>query len=118
LGLLMLSVVLRRRGLRLHYLGANTPLADMAVYARQVGAEALLVSINSHETLARFQAERGDLAGLEIPLYFGGTLLNTAPQLAAELGGGYLGTDAVAAATALTSRLRPGSRLDPVRGPG
>jgi DNA-binding transcriptional MerR regulator len=98
IGLMMLAVALGRRGVRVHYLGGNTPLADMAVYARAVGARALLLSINTQESLDRFREQRGDLAGLHEPLYFGGQMFNLRPALAQELGGQSLGNSVTEAA--------------------
>ena len=39
LGLMMLTLALRRRGVRVAYLGANVPLGDLAVFTRQQGAQ-------------------------------------------------------------------------------
>ncbi|WP_425148127.1 MerR family transcriptional regulator [Deinococcus sp.] len=108
IGLMMLAVVLRRRGVRVHYLGANTPLADIALYARHVQAEALLISLNTHASLDAFQGEQHELAELKVPLYLGGAMLNEVPGLAPELGATYLGGGALAAAEALVERLGKG----------
>ncbi len=100
-GLMMLAVTLRRKGIQVHYLGGNTPLADMAVYARSVGAQALLLSVNTDDSLLQFRADLHDLNGLEIPVFFGGQTLNLRPALAQELGGHYLGASATQATSAL-----------------
>lgn len=107
-GLLMLAVIVRRMGIHVHYLGPNTPLGDLAVYARQVKANALLVSVNMPEALEALRAQLGDLRDLGMPLYYGGAQFNLAPELALELGGEYLGPDAQAAANALLARLKEG----------
>lgn len=105
IGLMMVATVLRRAGARVHYMGANTPLADLAVYARSVGAQAVLLSVNSHAALAALQAQLADLRDLGAPLYLGGSLLNHTPQLAAQLGGVYCGPDAVQAARQMVAQL-------------
>ena len=102
-GLMMLAVTLRRRGMQVHYLGSNTPLADLAVYARSVGARALLLSLNTDESLDQLRADLGDLGGLDIPIFFGGQVLNLRPALAQELGGHYLGASATQATAALVA---------------
>ncbi|WP_045233985.1 cobalamin B12-binding domain-containing protein, partial [Deinococcus pimensis] len=106
LGLLMVAVVLRRAGVHVHYLGPNTPLGDLAVYARQVRAHALLVSVNTAEALAALTAQLHDLDDLGMPLFFGGSQFNERPERAAQLGGAYLGSDAVSGAQALVTRLK------------
>ncbi|MGY2893578.1 MerR family transcriptional regulator [Deinococcus sp. UYEF24] len=105
IGLMMLAVTLGRRGVQVHYLGSNTPLADMAVYARSVGAKALLLSLNTQDSLDQFRAQMGDFAGLHEPLYFGGQMFNLRPELAQELGGQSLGTSATEAADLLVALL-------------
>ena len=106
LGLLMVSVVLRRSGVHVHYLGPNTPLGDLAVYARQVRADALLISVNTAEALAALDVQQLDLHDLGMPLYLGGAQFNERPERAEQYGGAYLGADAVSGAQALVSRLK------------
>ncbi len=105
IGLMMLSVVLRRRGIRVHYLGSDTPLADMALYAQAVGARAMLLTINTPDSLAQFQAQLPEFGALDVPLYYGGQMLNQSPELAAQLHGEYLGSSATQAAGELVRRL-------------
>jgi len=104
LGLLILSVVLRRLGVQVQYVGANTPLGDLAVYARSVGAQAILLSINTQEALQAALSQRNDLQGQDIPVFVGGHILNTLPQAAAELGQ-WAGPDAVQAARMIVDAL-------------
>lgn len=106
IGLLMLSVVLRRAGVQVHYLGPNTPLGDLAVYARQVRASGVLLSVNTPEALQALRAQLGDLRDLGMPLFFGGAQFNDRPDLAGELGGAYLGIDAVRASQKLVAHLK------------
>ncbi len=116
IGLMMLSVVLRRRGIRVHYLGGNTPLADMALYAQSVGARALLLTVNTPDSLAQLQAQLAEFDGLSMPIYYGGQMLNRRPELAAELHGEYLGSSATQAAGELVRILLvhpPGSPAVP-----
>ncbi|WP_245557544.1 MerR family transcriptional regulator [Deinococcus peraridilitoris] len=101
IGLLMLSVVLRRGGLRVHCLGPNTPLADLALYAGQVGAEAVLLSANSQEALDGLPSQQTALDSVGLPLFFGGASFNACPAQAGALGGHYLGPDAVSASRRL-----------------
>lgn len=105
IGLMMVATLLRRAGARVHYMGANTPLADLAVYARSVGAQALLLTVNTAASLAALQAQLADLHGLDARLYLGGSVFNHAPPLAAQLGGVYCGPDAVQATRQMVAQL-------------
>lgn len=51
LGLMMLTLALRRRGLRVAYLGANVPLGDLTIFAHERGAQAILLGINGEWAL-------------------------------------------------------------------
>jgi len=106
IGLLMLSVVLRRRGVRVHYLGPSTPLQDVGVYARQVGANGVLISVQTPLALRELRAHEVALRELGVPVFLGGAVFNEAPHAAAELGGTYLGPDAVQATSALLRVLK------------
>ena len=109
IGLMMLAVVLRRMGVRVQYLGANMPLADLLAYSRLTGAGALLITVNTELSLDAFRAEQNDLTDLGIPLYLGGARMNQTPELAGELGGSYIGGGAVEAAAELLRQLKNSS---------
>ncbi len=104
IGLLMLSVVLRRLGVQVQYVGANTPLGDLGVYARSVGAQAMLISINTQASLDAALAQRHDLEAGEMPVFVGGHVLNADPAAAALLGQ-WAGPDAVQAAQKILAAL-------------
>ncbi|MCD0163238.1 cobalamin B12-binding domain-containing protein, partial [Deinococcus sp. 6YEL10] len=109
LGLMMLTLALRRRGVRVAYLGANVPLGDLAVYARQREARAVLLALNGPWALESTLEHRRDLDGLNVPLFVGGALLNSQPHLARTLGGEYAGPDAPSAAQQIAARLLGGA---------
>ncbi|THF88234.1 MerR family transcriptional regulator [Deinococcus sp. KSM4-11] len=110
LGLMMLTLVLGRRGVRVAYVGANTPLGDLAVYARHRGAAAIVLALQGEWALPGMRAQRHDLDDLNLPLFLGGALINQRPDLAVELRGIHSGPDLGAAATLIASRLRsPGA---------
>lgn len=113
IGLLILVLLLRRRGVQAEYLGADLPLADLAAYARHRPAEAVLLGLNGEWALGSTQAQLGALRGLRLPIFYGGGLLNTRPALAAELGGRYAGADAQRATDTIVAALRPGAQENP-----
>lgn len=109
LGLMMLTLALRRRGVRVAYLGANVPLGDLAVYARQREARAVLLALNGPWALESTLEHLRDLDGLNVPLFVGGALLNSQPHLARTLRGEYAGPDAPSAAQQIAARLLGGA---------
>lgn len=109
LGLMMLTLALRRRGVRVAYLGANVPLGDLAVYARQREVRAVLLALNGPWALESTLEHLRDLDGLNVPLFVGGALLNSQPHLARTLRGEYAGPDAPSAAQQIAARLLGGA---------
>lgn len=106
LGLMMVTLALRRRGLRVAFVGANSPLRDLGVYARQRGAAAVALTLQGDWALEPTRAQRPELDDLELPLFLGGSLLNQRPELATELRGIYAGPDAVDAADVIVRELQ------------
>ena len=104
IGLLMLCVLLRRQGVQVQYLGANTPLGDLGLYARSVGAQAILLSLNTPLSLEAALAQRRDLEGLDLPVFVGGGALTEQSQQAEALGT-WAGPDARRAALVIASAL-------------
>ncbi|WP_051654986.1 MerR family transcriptional regulator [Deinococcus marmoris] len=61
LGLMMLTLALRRRGVRVAYLGANVPLGDLTTFAHERQAQAILLGVNGDWALQGWVA--GDWNG-------------------------------------------------------
>lgn len=98
LGALMLAVLLRRRGYRILYVGANTPVADLVAMAREHEPVALMISASTGESLNELRA-RSELLQSVVPLVvFGGGAFNHHPDAADDLGGVYLADNVVDAA--------------------
>jgi DNA-binding transcriptional MerR regulator len=106
LGLMMLTVALRRRGVRVAYLGANVPLGDLAVYARGREAAAVVLALHGDWALPGTRAQRRDLDDLGRPVFLGGALMNAWPELAEELRGVYAGPELAEAADRIAQALR------------
>ncbi|MEW6421015.1 MAG: B12-binding domain-containing protein [Deinococcota bacterium] len=106
IGLMMVTLVLRRRGVRVEYLGADLPLSDLALYARQRQVDGVLLALNGPWGLEATHAQKGDLLALGVPIFCGGVLLNGRPELARDLGALYAGPDALAAADIILEHLR------------
>lgn len=97
IGALMISVLLRKRGVQVHYIGANTPLEDLMHYAHTHKGDAILLSVGLASDTQVLREHAEDLRELDIPVIMGGALLNAEPALAEEFGGTYLGTDTLQA---------------------
>jgi len=111
MGALVLATLLRRAGFKVFYLGANTPVADLAELAREQEADAVLLSVTTREPLMGLRGEREALRSLSALLVLGGAAVASEPELAAELGGVFLGNDArkvVPELGALLSKARRG----------
>jgi MerR family transcriptional regulator, light-induced transcriptional regulator len=104
IGSLTLAIFLRRAGLRTHYLGANTPVADLIRFCREIRADAVMISAGSPEAVDALRENNQDLREAAPVVAFGGVAFNTCPELAHELGGEYLGADAATALDSLLSR--------------
>ena len=111
IGSLMLSIMLRRAGIRVFYLGADTPLADLVLYSKSHPVDAVLLSVGANTALAQLRNQRSSLEDLHVPIFYGGAAFNADPSLALELGGQYLGSNgqhAVRHLVGLLSEIRSG----------
>jgi MerR family transcriptional regulator, light-induced transcriptional regulator len=106
IGAMMLAVMLRREGYHVLYVGANTPVADLADMARAVRPAAVMVSASSLESVDHLLAQRAHLEGLAPVVAFGGHGINEDPRRAELLGGVYLGDDVPQALRLLAQQLR------------
>ena len=98
LGALMLAVTLRRRGYHVTYVGADTPVADLAAMASEHRPLGLMVSASTPESLSELRVAREGLLGAAPIVAFGGRAFNERPSVAEELGGVYLADNVVDAA--------------------
>jgi methanogenic corrinoid protein MtbC1 len=100
LGLMMFGIALARRGARVIFLGADTPVATIAETVRDVRPEAVVISVARSVPLA---AAAGELRALArgVAVYVGGPGVDEATVL--DLGGRLLEGDPVVAARALTA---------------
>lgn len=106
LGALMLAVTLRRRGYHVTYVGADTPVADLAAMAAEHRPLGLMISASVPGSLAELRAGRGALGGAAPIVAFGGMAFDDRPYAAEELGGVYLADDVVEAAERFEALVR------------
>ncbi len=110
LGPLMLAVLLRRSGHRVYYVGADTPVADLAAMAATLRPRCVMVSASTTGAYERLLGERERLLGAAPLLVFGGRAFDADPGRAAAMGGHYLAAD-VALAVERFQDLLHGSSL-------
>jgi MerR family transcriptional regulator, light-induced transcriptional regulator len=94
IGALSVGIFMRRAGVRTHYLGANMPIVDLARFAREVKAAAIMISCGSPEVVDAMRPQIHLLHEVVPTVVFGGRAFNERPVLAKELGGQYAGSDA------------------------
>ena len=99
MGALMLAVLLRRAGYRVYYLGADTPLVDLAAMAADKHPLAVMISASDSEAIRELKRGSNHLNDLAPLLIFGGRAFDTEPAEAGVLGGLYLSSDASQAVT-------------------
>lgn len=93
LGALMLAVLLKRAGYRVYYVGASTPVPDLAETAEVVKPAAVMVSASLDTSAAHLLEARDYFKTLAPVVVFGGAAFDKRPELARSLGGWYLSND-------------------------
>ncbi len=88
---LLLSVLLRRRGWDVIYLGANVPLDQIETAVQAIKPQILVTSAQTLTTAGTTHDMAMRLAATDIPLAFGGGIFITIPQLHKRIPGYYLG---------------------------
>jgi methanogenic corrinoid protein MtbC1 len=98
LGLMMFGIALARRGARVIFLGADTPVDTIAETVRELEPQAVVIAVARSVPLA---ASAGELKAMarDIAVYVGGPGVDEATVL--DLGGRLLEGDPIAAARAL-----------------
>ncbi len=94
LGLLIFSLVARRRGWRVAYLGQGTPLGTIADLAKHSGPHIVAVSVTTAVGLAGLIPWLDARYRPATRLAFGGQIINAIPALQEHLPGAFLGKDA------------------------
>jgi DNA-binding transcriptional MerR regulator len=88
---LLLSLLLRRRGLNVIYLGANVPAEQFEETVKSVNAKMVILVAQTLITAAALQTTALALENLRTPVGYGGRIFNLQPNLANRIPGYYLG---------------------------
>lgn len=105
MGILLLSIFLRRRGWHVVYLGQAVPLEDVLLAWPQINADVLVLAAtmpDSAQQLQGIQPYLDRLAAARRPLFgFGGPAFNAQPDLRKNIPGVFLGETLQAALTTI-----------------
>lgn len=104
IGSLITALFLRRAGYTVHYLGPNTPLADLKSFAERTGAKAIVLSAAQPVSLESLPHQA--LRSLAPLVVVGGRAAANDPRLVERLGARYLGNDPRALADSLSTILK------------
>lgn len=88
---LMISLMLRRHGWDVVYLGANVPLDRMEASVRQIKPLLVVMPAQTLTAAANLLPMAQTLQELGVPLAFGGTVFNHIPQVVDAIPGHFLG---------------------------
>lgn len=106
LGAMMLAVMLRREGYHVYFVGANTPVADLASMAGAVAPGAVMISASSMDAIRALMDQRHHLEGIAPVVAVGGHGFDEDPRRAELVGGVYLGREIPQALQRLGQLLR------------
>jgi DNA-binding transcriptional MerR regulator len=108
--LLIMGVLLRRRGWPVAYLGQNVPLKDLDILAHQIRTPAIIFAAMtepSARALANWPLDMPEIAELGYPLVgYGGEIFNTQPKWREKVPGVFLGENLREGVTRLDELLR------------
>lgn len=92
-GPLMLTLLFRRRGWNVVYLGANVPIARMETAVNAINPHLVILSAQTLYTAGTLRPMSNYLYDLNVPLAYGGAVFNYLEKSRAYLPGHYLGYD-------------------------
>jgi len=90
---LLLSLLLRRHGIHVIYLGANVPAEQFAHTVQDIKADLIILVAQQLISAASLQQTALTLASKNIPVAFGGRIFNLHPHLSETIAGRFLGND-------------------------
>ena len=90
---LMTALLLRSKGYRVEYLGADIPLIDLVDYASYEHPKMIILSASMEETAIELKPMQNMLSKIRpTPIFsFGGSIFSAQPSLLEEIPGNYLG---------------------------
>jgi DNA-binding transcriptional MerR regulator/methylmalonyl-CoA mutase cobalamin-binding subunit len=108
-GLLLLTLLLRRRGWEVMYLGANVPAERLETTVSATNPQLVILAAQRLETAATLMEVAQSLQRLAVPTAYGGMIANSVPELRDRIPAHFLGED-LDLATRTVERLMTGPR--------
>ena len=94
---LLLTLLLRRLGLNVIYLGANVPADQFSATVKNIKANVVVLAAQQLISAATLQQTALALSSQDIPVAFGGRIFNIHPEMPASISGYFLGHDLISA---------------------
>jgi methanogenic corrinoid protein MtbC1 len=113
IGLLLLTVLLRRRGWEVVYLGSDVPIEQLESTVSVVQPQLVVMAAQLLHTAATLQEAAQTLQQTKVPLAYGGLVFNLLPTLRQRIAGHFLG-ERLEAAPERVEVLMAAPRLAPV----
>jgi len=110
---LLLSLLLRRRGLNVIYLGANVPADDFAKTVKSVHGKLIILVAQTLVSAAALQTTVQALEDLQVPIGYGGRIFTLLPSLTEHIAGHYLGNSISAALESVETILQARVEANP-----
>ena len=110
-GLLLLTLLLRRRGWEVIYLGANVPIQQMETTVAVVQPQLVILAAQRLHSAATLLDIARFLESEEVPLAYGGLIFNLLPDLRTRIPGHFLGEQLETAPQMLESLMAASSPL-------
>ena len=112
---LLLSLLLRRRGLNVVYLGANVPAEQFGETVKSVNAKLVILVAQTLVTAASLQITAQALENLRTPVGYGGRIFNLQPNLANHIPGYYLGDSIASSLETVEKILQAKIKPNPIK---
>ncbi len=103
---MLISLLLRRRGLKVIYLGPNVPAEDFKETIKTVHGKMVVLVAQTLITAAALQLTAQTLTSLQIPVGFGGRIFTMQPGLLSHIQGTYLGNTILSSLDSVDSLLQ------------
>lgn len=111
---MLLSLLLRRRGLNVIYLGANVPIEDFEETVKSVHGKLVILIAQTLISAAALQRTAQALTNLQVPVSYGGRIFNMLPTLAPHISGHYLGDSITASLDTVENLLQVKFKPNPL----
>lgn len=111
LGLVLLQLILKRRGFGTVYLGENLPLSEMEATLQKIRPDIVVLVSQQLRTAGSLLDMSELIAQRDVPVAFGGRIFDGSETIRSRVPGEFLGTELLSAASRVESMLSMPSQL-------